>query len=225
MRNTTDVIMSRSVDVSDALLGQTLARARRALDDTGGKQRMIRTMPRFGYRWVAATTLVSPDELTAESVDDAQQVGAEPGPPASAMPESTRDAPSKVAGRPARAHHARDHWLAAGLTLSVALAGAWIFFGRVGIEPPPRPSTADMYLVLPVTVRDTDERSRWIRLGAMDYLAFAMRQRGQLPVLPSDQAIAYLVGHGEAELADPAQRLHLAQQAGAATVLTAVARD
>ena len=212
------------VDVSDALLGQTLARARRALDDTGGTQRMIRTMPRFGYRWVAATTLVSADEPTVPSADDVQHVGDNVRAPASAVVEGTPDVLSMVAGRPAGIHSARGRWLTAALALSVVLAGAWIVFGRIGIEPSPRPSTADMYLVLPVAVRDTEVQSRWVRLGAMDYLASAMRERGQLPVLPSEQAIAYLAGHGEAELADPAQRLRLAQQAGATMVLAAVAR-
>lgn len=39
-------------DVSDDLLAQTLARARRAVGDTGNEQRAIRTVPRFGYRWI-----------------------------------------------------------------------------------------------------------------------------------------------------------------------------
>jgi len=37
-------------DVSDALLGQTLARARRAVGDSGEAQSVIRTVPRFGYQ-------------------------------------------------------------------------------------------------------------------------------------------------------------------------------
>src|ERR1043165_6444118 len=38
------------VDVSDALLAQTLLRARRAVGDTGNEQSSIRTVPRFGYQ-------------------------------------------------------------------------------------------------------------------------------------------------------------------------------
>ena len=41
------------VDASDTVVAQTLLRARKALDDTGNQQVMIRTLPRFGYRWVA----------------------------------------------------------------------------------------------------------------------------------------------------------------------------
>ena len=41
------------VDVSDTLLGQTILKARRAIGDDGNEQNAIRTIPRFGYRWVA----------------------------------------------------------------------------------------------------------------------------------------------------------------------------
>ncbi|HEY6940082.1 winged helix-turn-helix domain-containing protein, partial [Dokdonella sp.] len=41
------------VDVSDAQLGQIVLRARRAIGDDGNDQRYIRTMPKFGYRWLA----------------------------------------------------------------------------------------------------------------------------------------------------------------------------
>lgn len=41
------------VDAGDSVVAQTLLRARKALDDSGSQQGMIRTLPRFGYRWVA----------------------------------------------------------------------------------------------------------------------------------------------------------------------------
>ncbi len=43
------------VDAGDTVVAQTMLRARKALDDTGSQQGMIRTLPRFGYRWVALT--------------------------------------------------------------------------------------------------------------------------------------------------------------------------
>ncbi len=39
-------------DVADPLLAQTVLRIRREIGDTGVEQSAIRTMPRFGYRWV-----------------------------------------------------------------------------------------------------------------------------------------------------------------------------
>jgi DNA-binding winged helix-turn-helix (wHTH) protein/tetratricopeptide (TPR) repeat protein len=209
------------VDVNDALLGQTLARARRALGDTGGTQRMIRTMPRFGYRWVAPVALATADD-PSEAVS---AVGVQPADAsAHAAASVVAQARSSAADPPRGEQHARRRRLAAALALVAVLAGAWIAFKRSAIDPPPRPSAADMYLVLPVAVRDADPQSRWIRLGAMDYLASAVRERGRLPVLPSEQTIAYLASHGETELADPAQRLGLAQRAGATAVLAAAAR-
>ena len=49
------------VEVNDTVVAQTLMRARKPLDDTGNKQLTIRTVPRFGYRWVAATLEVVRD--------------------------------------------------------------------------------------------------------------------------------------------------------------------
>src|SRR5688500_13895907 len=47
-------------DVSDTLLGQTVLKARRAIGDTGNEQTMIRTVPRFGYRWIAELSIEAP---------------------------------------------------------------------------------------------------------------------------------------------------------------------
>src|SRR5215468_867882 len=40
-------------EISDTLLGQTILRIRRELGDDAKEQRLLRTIPRFGYRWVA----------------------------------------------------------------------------------------------------------------------------------------------------------------------------
>lgn len=72
------------IDASDTVVAQTLLRARKALDDTGNQQAMIRTLPRFGYRWVAPISEVAipPD---ADVVDTAYASGQVAGamPPAS----------------------------------------------------------------------------------------------------------------------------------------------
>jgi DNA-binding winged helix-turn-helix (wHTH) protein/tetratricopeptide (TPR) repeat protein len=58
------------VDASDTVVAQTLLRARKALD-TGNQQVMIRTLPRFGYRWVAPIKEVAipSDANVAETAD------------------------------------------------------------------------------------------------------------------------------------------------------------
>lgn len=62
-------------DVADSLLGQTLMRLRRTLGDSGEAQQWIRTVPRFGYRWVgpvseraAAVEAMPPAEMPASVV-------------------------------------------------------------------------------------------------------------------------------------------------------------
>src|SRR6476660_3455405 len=56
-------------DVTDALLGQAVLKARRAIGDTGEEQRAIRTVPRFGYRWIA--DVVAEDRADASTPGDA----------------------------------------------------------------------------------------------------------------------------------------------------------
>jgi DNA-binding winged helix-turn-helix (wHTH) protein len=90
------------VDVSDALLGQTLARARRAVGDTGEEQRVIRTVARFGYHWVAPVEIVGndavPGAVAAGPIEQIEQAAerAVPGPGAARAPDA-------VAGRRPRA--------------------------------------------------------------------------------------------------------------------------
>jgi len=47
-----------STDVSDAMLGQALLKARRAIGDDGRCQKSIRTVAKFGYQWIAPLTRV-----------------------------------------------------------------------------------------------------------------------------------------------------------------------
>jgi DNA-binding winged helix-turn-helix (wHTH) protein/tetratricopeptide (TPR) repeat protein len=55
----------RRTDVSDGQLAQVILRARRCVDDDGHLQHAIRTVPRFGFRWVAATEVLSSDAVSA----------------------------------------------------------------------------------------------------------------------------------------------------------------
>lgn len=57
------------VDVTDAQLGQLMRKLRRIVGDAGDGQSMVRTVPRFGYRWVADTRIVDAgDPLDEASV-------------------------------------------------------------------------------------------------------------------------------------------------------------
>ncbi|HEY6545246.1 MAG TPA: transcriptional regulator, partial [Dokdonella sp.] len=55
------------VEVSEALLSHTIVKLRRSLGDTGSEQRLIRTVPRFGYRWTGQVTLVEAPMLEPAS--------------------------------------------------------------------------------------------------------------------------------------------------------------
>src|SRR3954468_19481804 len=52
-------------EISDTLLGQTVLRLRRELGDDAREQRLLRTIPRFGYHWVAPLE-IGASEIVAE---------------------------------------------------------------------------------------------------------------------------------------------------------------
>jgi DNA-binding winged helix-turn-helix (wHTH) protein/tetratricopeptide (TPR) repeat protein len=174
--------------VSDDVLAQTLLRARRAVGDTGNDQRAIRTVPRFGYRWIL------PAEEFAPSTPAHDTAEAEPPIPA---------APAKRPKFPGAGV------LAFGIGLFiVAIVAVWMLRTRNA----PATAAADDHavLVLPVEVSGGDRQSTWIRLGAMDYIASSLRTLTPLKVLPSEQTLL-LAGAGT----DPAdagtlRRLELA---------------
>lgn len=64
-------------DVSDAQIGQIVLRARRTIGDDGQEQRCIRTVPRYGFAWVAPVSV----EIRSEDV-------AEIHPPPASVPAS-----------------------------------------------------------------------------------------------------------------------------------------
>ena len=198
-------------DVSDALLGQTLARARRAVGDSGEAQSVIRTVPGFGYQWVAPVSTADVRAMPSET------------PPAE--PPRSVDVPNPVVVRASR--RAARRMVAAALALLVLVVAAvatFVFVRRETAVETNAPASANTYLVLPVAVAEDELDTRWIRLGAMDFVASRLRERAGLPVLPADQTIAYLGARRDADLADATERWRLAQAAGATHVLASSAR-
>src|SRR5215831_17067023 len=55
-------------EVSDTVIGQTVLRIRRELGDDAKQQQLLRTIPRFGYHFVAAV-----DALDVASADGRQE--------------------------------------------------------------------------------------------------------------------------------------------------------
>lgn len=191
-------------DVSDDVLAQTLLRARRAVGDTGNEQHAIRTIPRFGYRWVQAVEIVeameaAPAAASAADSDD----------PADAVPAPARET---GAGMPPWRRPAR---LASIIAASLLLAVLLVHLVRQRMpEPVPVPARSDaagpqqaLLLVLPVAVTGDARDAAWIRLGAMDYIAARLRQAAALTVVPSSQTLA-LVVHGDTLEPPDAGELH-----------------
>lgn len=182
------------IEVSDTLLGQTLLKARRAVGDDGNEQNTIRTIPRFGYRWIRELDVLDASEAAApaDAPTDAHTTApvAEAGTVAQpdGLPAATDvDAPSQT--RPP----VRRPAIAAAIAIATALlaAAGWYALQReapmVGATAPDT-SIADALVVLPATVQAPDEWS-WLRLGAMDLIASRLRHAGQ-PVAPSDTVVA-----------------------------------
>lgn len=113
------------VDVADATLQQAISRLRRVLREVP-ESPFVRTVPRHGYQWVAATRHGPPPQaIAAEGV----QAGERSGPPAD-------EVPPVPARRPSSWPAAR--WLALA-TCVVILLGALLHFGWHFSLRQPRP--------------------------------------------------------------------------------------
>lgn len=187
------------VDVSDALLAQTLLRARRAVGDTGNEQSSIRTVPRFGYQWVAPTQTADGNAEGAAATAMAGKAAAPHDP-----------APSR-----------QRLWfvaIAAALLALLALGLAWLRYEQAADA---RPLASDLFVVAPVTLPGGGGDATWIRLGVMDYIAASLRSAG-LTVLPSERVAGLVAEHGH----EPLEQLHrhLRQASGAGLLLQPEAR-
>ena len=219
------------LDVTDTLLGQTVLKARRAVGDSG--QNVIRTIPRFGYRWVAPLD----GEDRTDAATDADSVRNAP-PPADATvdvrspPEiSGRELPSRadpvpIATQPAaRAPLPRIVRVVAAVAALVILAVAVYALRHRPDEKAPsaaRPiatdSPTDTAAVLPVAVSGGDD-SAWMRLGLMDLIAARLRGAGQ-PVVPSDNVVALIRSNAANTAGDDSMR-SLRDATGARYVIVA----
>lgn len=190
------------VDVSDTLLGQTVLKARRAIGDTGNEQHAIRTVPRFGYRWIAPLDEDVPDPTaTVDSqVESPAAAQSQTTPAAIATPEPAQ-APSAPAARaPARRPAARLA-LVGGMFLAALFALVMLRTADQShtLAPMPPAMAADpMLAILPATMSEASAEWSWLRLGLMDLIASRLRAAG-LVVAPSDNVVALLRNRSGAE--------------------------
>jgi len=164
------------VDVSEVSLNHAVMRLRRLLGDTGNDQRIIRTVPRLGYRWVM--------DGTVEGVPEPGTAPVDAGPPAAgangtAAPASRWRRRAVFAG------------LAAVLALMLAAGGWWLHRKADPVAATPAPLAA---LVLPAEV-DAPEDWRWLRLGLMDLVSSHL-QRGNFATAPGETVVALIKAQG-----------------------------
>ncbi len=176
-------------DVTDTQLGQAIVRVRSALGDTGREQQFVRTVPRFGYRFVAETTLQPSAAPTAPG--DVPATGGD----RMAAPSGAVAADASVRRSPLPA------LLLAALILIGVFALAWRF--APGSDTPPAaapapsgamPVRADgaLAVVWPASVGAPADWA-WLRLGVMDLVATRLRSAG-VPTMPSDNVVGLLRG-------------------------------
>jgi len=233
------------VDVSDALLAQTLLRARRAVNDTGSGQTAIRTVPRFGYRWVGAVTaetieasredVAAPartasgdthdaaEETTAETAFAATSAAAAPiavAQPVSGKAVESAPMAASIVATPHTPSHARRRsgFLIAAL-LALALVVISIVAWRMRAPVAVTAVASDLVVVLPVRISSAGTENAWIRLGAMDYIASRLRDDGHLKVLPSEQVVKLVENSDEQDARGTGAPRGVELKTGAAYVL------
>jgi len=210
------------IDVTDAHLGQVILRARRAVGDDGHEQRLIRTIPRYGFRWTATTQvrsapLLDDDAAANDATVDGVGLGHVPAgnvelhePGEGALPaapgivsitQATHDTAPVASPVPANGQRFARRtrlWWAVPLSAALAIGGAGVVITRG-----PAPATASALsrapssaLVMPVDVRGPEDAT-WARLGLMAFVAERLR-RGGLTVVPNESTLGLLGRAGPA---------------------------
>lgn len=195
-------------DVSDAQIGQIVLRARRTIGDDGQEQRCIRTVPRYGFAWVAPVGVDLRSEDAAEIAPPPASVPASPATGLAVVEQAANDGamlalPEAALPAAAPAKTARLSLLiaaAAGLAIGL-LAWAWFREARPPVGR--AAATEQAFMVLPVQASGPGDIA-WARLGLMDFVADRMRRVG-VPVLSSEATLGAIAQQGLAEAANGAK--------------------
>lgn len=164
-------------DVSDVQLRQLLRKVRRTLGDDGERQRVIRTVPHFGFHWITAVEVeAQPDTHSAPTASSASSLPAQP-------------------------HvFTASRWMriAAVTALVVLIASAAVTYLWLHRAAAPGPATTtgiaasvprshSDIAVLPLTIDAADDADlTWMRLGIMDLVASHLRKATLTAVSSSD---------------------------------------
>lgn len=207
------------VDISDAIVHLAIMKARRVFGDSGTEQQVLRTVPRFGYRWIAPVDTVPTTPEAGEAPGGATRAAdtgqAGPGEVPSARHRDTQS--------PRRRRFAA---VGALLAFGVALAGAAAWWMREApVEAPAaavslddaRGLHSDAIVVLPVEVAPGSDTA-WIPLGVMDAIGGYLREGGEA-IVPSQTVIGLLHDQGD----QPVDLARWREATGANRIIRAVA--
>lgn len=197
--------------ISDTMLGKAVLAARRAIGDDAQAQAFLRTVPRFGYHWVADVEIVDVPIDRNAAVEPGHPrftPDAEPGHPRSGHPRSGPDVAAQIMGVQNPDAHRQNvdvpvrnvsvpavrrgiAYAAVALVLiALVAAGAW-WLARVDSGRPlvvdARTAPPDSSAVLPAEIA-AEPDDAWLRLGFMDLIATRLRGAG-VPVVASDSIV------------------------------------
>ena len=171
--------------ISDTLLGQTILRLRRELQDDAKDPHTLRTIPRFGYRWVAPLEIVELSDADSES-KRTQEIA----------PPTVSDAQRETAVAQTPPNRLRQLVIAIGALAAAAMIGfsIWLFALRgltsASVERAANLEKSPSTAVMPAIVVEGTEWA-WMRLGVMDVVAGRLRSSG-MPSVPSENVVALL---------------------------------
>lgn len=159
--------------ISDSALGQSVLKARRAVDDDGRRQEVIRTVHGRGLRFVAGVE-VAP--------------GGAPPAGGGTAPEAPGLAGSAAGPAPATARRRwRPATLAAAIALPVVAAVAWLAM------PGPKATVPMRLALLPFDNQTGDPTLEWVEAGLPRLIGRTLSERGGLEIV-SDRVIADTLG-------------------------------
>lgn len=219
-----DVVWKRS-NVSDNQLAHAIADLRRLLLDDGASQRLIRTVPGFGYHWTGSVDAVEdPGEQATRSDSGAVEsiALAQPGSASApavesaavAIPVAASAAAPDPTAAPRSAMHQLWAWSIVAILAALAVFAAWW-----RTHPTVATTTPDSVVetdsmqswVLPAVLLDDSEG--WARIGLMALVAEGLHRQGA-QVVPIQKALTRI-----AEVPANADLAKLAQELDAALVV------
>ncbi len=172
----------KDTSVTDDALTQCIAEMRRAFADNARNPRYFKTIPKRGFRFIAAVEELRPSAVVATeeitTIEVQESFDEEEAPPALPPP------------RPKR----RGWWMAAAAGMVIVMAAAAIYFiGMRGPGLPPIAAGKRLVVVLPFENRSGQADLDWLRDGLPDMLTTTLTRSPAVDVLSREQ-VALWVG-------------------------------